>query len=288
MTTVYRTVNTSFWTDPKVRTLKHEGKLLLLYLITCPHTNVCGIYYAPEIIVLHETGLKKATLDTLWDTLSRLELVIRDAKSDVVWIVNMMKYQGRGEKVALAAANQLLTLHNSFLVKKFLARYPAVEPLYTAKVMRRGSHGVCDRVSDGDSRFGNPDMDSDSDQDNDQEQDSDTSCTEADIAASIPLVTFPCVGKSSEPREWHLTDSHVAEWSGAYPSVDVITEAKQALAWVNADLTRRKTAKGMGRFLTGWLARSHNRGGNSAGVGSLAAFQRPTLQLGLGGTDDQS
>ena len=162
MSTVYRTVNTSFWTDPKIKNLAPECKLLMLYLITCPHTNVGGIYYVPDIVVLHETGLKKTTLDTLWDTLSRLGVVLRDRKSEVVWVVNMLKYQGRGKKVFAAAATQLLNLHNSHLVKKFLQRYPAVQSFYDDKV----SH----RVSDTPSEFGNPDMDNDSDSDQESEK----------------------------------------------------------------------------------------------------------------------
>lgn len=160
MTTVYRTVNTSFWTDPKIRSLGHEGKLLMLYLVTCPHTNVAGIYYVPEIVVMHETGLKKTALDTLWDRVSRLGLARRDHENEVVWVVNMMKYQGRGGKVYAAAANALLNLHNSPLVKEFLQRYPNVEPIYADKVSHRVSMGHLDQ-----SDFGNPDMDSDMDSD---------------------------------------------------------------------------------------------------------------------------
>lgn len=174
MSTVYRTINTSFWTDPKVRQLAPDGKLLMLYLITCPHTNVGGIYYVPEIVVLHETGMKKNALDTLWNTLSKLGLVLRDHQTEVVWVVNMMKYQGRGEKVFAAAANQLLTLHNSPLVKKFLQRYPDVESIYRDKVSRRVSHG--------DSQFGNPDQESD--KDSDQESDKGTAIRKAALAAS--------------------------------------------------------------------------------------------------------
>src|SRR5688572_3122740 len=43
----FRTVQTHFWTDPDVRKLPPDSKLLLLYLITNPHTHVSGIYYLP-------------------------------------------------------------------------------------------------------------------------------------------------------------------------------------------------------------------------------------------------
>lgn len=277
MATVYRTVNTSFWTDPKVRALAPDGKLLMLYLVTCPHAHVGGIYYLPEVTVLHETGVTRRALDTLWHTLSKPGLAFRDGETEVVWVTNMLRYQGSGSKIFASVANQLACLHNSPLINKFLQRYPEIAPLYS------------DRVSKGHQRqseFGNPDMDMD--QDNEQENE-EYSCGEADKAASSPLVTFPCSGKTSEPREWFLTESHVAEWSEAYPGVDILSESRRALAWVKADLSRRKTAKGMARFLTGWLSRSQNSGRRPQVDGGHSAPQRPMIDPGIfGGGNDET
>lgn len=72
------------------------------------------------------------------------------------------------------------------------------------------------------------------------------------------IVTFPTDGN---PGEWHLTESHVAEWQGLYPSLDILAECRKALAWVQAKASNRKTAGGMKRFLVGWLNRATERGG---------------------------
>jgi hypothetical protein len=72
-----------------------------------------------------------------------------------------------------------------------------------------------------------------------------------------PFLTFPTIGPD---REWVLTETQVAEWAELYPGLDVKAEARKALAWVGATPGRRKTAKGMSRFLVGWLSRAVDSG----------------------------
>jgi hypothetical protein len=85
------------------------------------------------------------------------------------------------------------------------------------------------------------------------------SCPEtAPAVTRAGVLTFPTDGKE---KSWELTEALLAEWRAAYPSLDVLAECKKALAWVNAAPDRRKTARGMPRFLVGWLGRSQDRGG---------------------------
>jgi len=52
-----RSVNTNFWKDPWVESLKPEEKLLFLYLITNPHTNMLGVYEVSIKRMAADTGL---------------------------------------------------------------------------------------------------------------------------------------------------------------------------------------------------------------------------------------
>lgn len=72
------------------------------------------------------------------------------------------------------------------------------------------------------------------------------------------LIVFPCVGPL---KEWRLTQSHVDQWQSAYPALDITAECRKALAWLSASPSRRKTAKGMPRFLVGWFGRAVDYGG---------------------------
>lgn len=97
-------------------------------------------------------------------------------------------------------------------------------------------------------------------------------------AASAPppadsLIEYPTKGEG--PSSWHLTRSQVDKWSIAFPGVDVLAEARMALAWLDAHPTRRKTARGMPAMLVRWLTQEQNK---SRGLPSQAtasdAFDR--------------
>jgi hypothetical protein len=123
---MYRTVETGMWDDPKFRSLPPLGKLLFTFLFTNRVGHVSGIYPLPRVMMTYGTGIDGPTVDTLCDTLSRLGLAYFDPALDLVFVVSMLKHQGRGEKNERSAAAHLATLHNSFLVREFLNLYPSV------------------------------------------------------------------------------------------------------------------------------------------------------------------
>jgi len=76
--------------------------------------------------------------------------------------------------------------------------------------------------------------------------------------ASPAVLDFATVGPETR---WALTDAHLASWREAYPSLDVASECRRAKAWLEAQPDRRKTARGMPRFLVSWLNRAIDRRG---------------------------
>jgi hypothetical protein len=54
---------------------------------------------------------------------------------------------------------------------------------------------------------------------------------------------------------WVLTKAQMDEWAAVY-RVDVLAEVGKAFAWCCANPDRRKTAKGMPKFLVAWLNRA--------------------------------
>lgn len=81
----------------------------------------------------------------------------------------------------------------------------------------------------------------------------------SDPPGDPPVLTYPVVGDPAAPS-WPLTRTYLAELSAAYPHLDALVECRQALAWVNANPAKKKTARGMKTFLVGWLGRSQNAG----------------------------
>lgn len=103
--------------------------------------------------------------------------------------------------------------------------------------------------------------------------------------ATGAVLTFPTVGKG--PSTWALTEAQLSEWQECYPGIAVLAEAQQALAWVKANPGRRKTAKGMPRFLVSWLSRSQNsRGGRGMTTPATARGRGPDMQATLAWKDE--
>ena len=67
-------------------------------------------------------------------------------------------------------------------------------------------------------------------------------------------------------ERWEPEDIDVIAWSNAYPAVDVFQELRAMESWLDANPTKRKTPKGIKRFVNSWLARSQDRGGSSPAV----------------------
>ena len=55
---------------------------------------------------------------------------------------------------------------------------------------------------------------------------------------------------------WYLPQEKLNEYTEAFPKLDVESELRKAAQWLIDNPGRRKTAKGMTRFLGGWLGRA--------------------------------
>lgn len=125
---MYRTIESSFWSDPKVRSLSPHAKLLFLYLITNDRSHVSGIYYCPKEAICVELGIPYPKLAAVVSDLIQAKLVEHDENRSIFWVKKMFRYQGRGTKNISSAAKQLTTLHNSPLIKEFCKLYKYVKP----------------------------------------------------------------------------------------------------------------------------------------------------------------
>ena len=125
---VYRTVDTRFWSDPKVRGLGRQSRYLFLYLMTNGHTHLSGIYYLPFPIIQFETGMDVEQVTAAMDELSTEKLTSFDPENHIIWVVNMLRWQigwgGRkNPKNMKAVANQLESLHECAIIDCFLKYY---------------------------------------------------------------------------------------------------------------------------------------------------------------------
>lgn len=141
-----------------------------------------------------------------------------------------------------------------FHVVDFLIKQPAGK---NGKRVRRYPESPWDlaEINAGESRLKQC-SDTDTDTDTDTETHSEKDSGEPDKPAS-PLMVFPVVGDKN--RNWDLTESYLSQLSENFPGTDVLAECRHAAAWCQANVGRRKTARGMNKFLTDWIIRSRQR-----------------------------
>ena len=72
-----------------------------------------------------------------------------------------------------------------------------------------------------------------------------------------PVLTMPLVDGS----EFDIREQDIAEWQDAFPNVDVVQQLKAMRLWCKDNPERKKTRKGVRRFITTWLDKEQNRGG---------------------------
>ena len=104
---LYRNVSIGFWTDSKVYDeFTPEDKYFLLYLLTNPHTNICGCYEISTKQMARETGYNEDTIDRLLKRMETVHNVIRyDRTTKEVLIINWSKYNwNSSEKLSNAVS----------------------------------------------------------------------------------------------------------------------------------------------------------------------------------------
>jgi hypothetical protein len=274
---IYRTIETAYWDDERVRGLSPEGKLMFLYLITNRHGHMSGIYYLSPQEAAGETGLSVKGVDTLWDTLSACNLARFDRSSGLVWVKKMFDKQARGIKNNKAAATHLATLHKSCLIKEFLEFYahrkiPYAIPYQEAK----------------------PSCLQEQEQEQEQKQDPTA------LASPAGSGTKQKVSWSSENGWTSITEDHRKRWQAAYPACDIDRQLAAMTAWLMANPAKAHKSN-WERFITKWLTKGQDRGGdtqsNAPARGTSLARNKALLKQlserdsdgqGTGGHDDQS
>ena len=101
-----------------------------------------------------------------------------------------------------------------------------------------------------------------------------SSVEESNVVCSEPSVSEPPVITllTNSNEDYPVYADEVNEWQELYPSVDVMAELRKMKGWSHKDNPKRKTAKGMKRFITSWLAREQDKGGNVRGGNNDVSF----------------
>ncbi|MFC1531129.1 hypothetical protein ACFL5T_02680 [Gemmatimonadota bacterium] len=125
----YKVVRQNFWTDPDIKRLPTEGRLLLLYLITGPHSTMLGLYYLPLAYAAVETGLQVEDVRRLIKG-ALSEFVTYDEQTDEVLVHRAALHQlggdlKRDDNRVKSSQSLIDDTHSSLLISRFFELYPS-------------------------------------------------------------------------------------------------------------------------------------------------------------------
>lgn len=89
---MFTKINELVWTDQKFRELSDDGRLLFIYILTCPHRNIIGLYFLP---------VPYGAFDLKWSTerfgkglkeLFEKGFINYNFNTNIVFIKNFLKY----------------------------------------------------------------------------------------------------------------------------------------------------------------------------------------------------
>lgn len=127
----YGKVQTEFWEHPGVRRLSTEAKLLYVYLLTGPHTNMAGCFKAPAGYIADDLGWVSDTVSKGFAELSAEGFATIDAASRFVLVHGFLRF------------NQIANPKMAIGMMKWFREVPdasPLKPLLAAEVIEHVAH----------------------------------------------------------------------------------------------------------------------------------------------------
>lgn len=91
----YGVVSPKFWIGETGKSLRGDtnSQLVALYLMTCPHANMIGVFHCPVLYISHETGIPFEGASKALARLSEGGFCTYDEPSETVFVHRMASYQ---------------------------------------------------------------------------------------------------------------------------------------------------------------------------------------------------
>ncbi|MGD9567558.1 MAG: phage replisome organizer N-terminal domain-containing protein [Sedimentibacter sp.] len=115
------------------------------------------------------------------------------------------------------------------------------------------------------------DIDIETEQDINKDKDLCTE-TEVSIPKEVPIKEIFISLPLNDKTEHEVEKSEVDTWKDLYPSVNVEQELRSMKGWLIANPTKRKTKKGINRFINNWLAREQDKGYSNKGGENVGKY----------------
>lgn len=99
-----------------------------------------------------------------------------------------------------------------------------------------------------------------------------------ELATPDAVFYIPTNKHGTKGETYPVTESDLTNWAEIYPAVNLDSEMRKIIGWSQSNPLKRKTLKGMPKFINSWLSRAQDKGG-----GMTTANQSQSGDI-LGGT----
>lgn len=106
----YRNIQMSFWTDAKIlENFSAMEKYMYLYLLTNPHTSLCGCYEISFVTAASETALKKSEVKKLVTKLIERGVIDYSEDTNEVLLLHWHKYNWTSSEKLRTSLEKIIT-----------------------------------------------------------------------------------------------------------------------------------------------------------------------------------
>ncbi|TNL51217.1 hypothetical protein [Acinetobacter bereziniae] len=126
----YAKISPNFWAGTTGKELRKcpESLIVSMYLISCPHANMLGLFYVPLLYIAHETGLgfEGASKGLRWA--ENAGFCSYDQDTEIVWVHEMARFQiadqlKPSDKRSIGAQNEYNSLPSNPYLASFYDKY---------------------------------------------------------------------------------------------------------------------------------------------------------------------
>ncbi len=253
---IKRIVDTAFWTDGKVDDFSREDKYFMLYLLTNPFSTQLGIYEISIKQVAFQMGYSTDDVKVLIERFeNKYGIILFSQHTNEIAIKNFLRHSivKGGAPVRDCLIKEIKNVKNKALIASVFSHIKNSESL---------NETVKNIIAEYEEQNGTLSYSNEkqNDNENDNENENDVSYHDTgndssnesfnDCSVFLPLI---------DGTNYGVKEADVQKWVAAYPAVDVMQELHKMIAWLDANPKNRKTAKGIKRFIIGWLGRTQDK-----------------------------
>ncbi|MCD6385734.1 hypothetical protein J7M23_08150 [Candidatus Sumerlaeota bacterium] len=123
----YQRINVSIWQNPRFKGLSPLGQRLYLYLLSCPHGNLLGLFYLPPGYMCTDLSISPEELEKSLKELEEKTFIKYDPENEIIWVIDFLEHNSFDNPNQVKSAEKLIAeLPPTSLLRDFYERIDTV------------------------------------------------------------------------------------------------------------------------------------------------------------------